>query len=77
MMQVLRPDHINVAILGNVVPHLHWLIVPRYRDDPRWEAPIWTTTQAEMPVTFMAWEERARLIKEIQNGIRGAATLSN
>src|SRR5579862_744099 len=30
------PDHINIESLGNVVPHLHWHIVPRYWDDPRW-----------------------------------------
>src|SRR5665213_2168218 len=44
----VRPDHINIAVLGNVVPHLHWHIVPRYRGDPRWEAPIWMTEVAEM-----------------------------
>src|SRR5262245_61117347 len=39
----VRPDHINIESLGNVVPHLHWHIVPRYRDDPRWGAPVWLT----------------------------------
>jgi diadenosine tetraphosphate (Ap4A) HIT family hydrolase len=66
MMQALQPDHINIAILGNVVPHLHWQIVPRYRHDLRWEAPIWTTTLAEMTVTAMAAEERAGLIEKLR-----------
>jgi diadenosine tetraphosphate (Ap4A) HIT family hydrolase len=35
------PDHMNVALLGNSCPHLHWSIVPRYRTDPRWGRPIW------------------------------------
>ena len=69
MMRVLQPDHINVAILGNVVPHLHWLIVPRYRHDPRWEAPIWTTTLAEMTVTAIAAEERTGLIEKLRSAI--------
>jgi diadenosine tetraphosphate (Ap4A) HIT family hydrolase len=69
IMQVLQPDHINIAILGNVVPHLHWIIVPRYRDDPRWEAPIWTTTLAEMPVTTMAAKERADIIERLRTAI--------
>jgi diadenosine tetraphosphate (Ap4A) HIT family hydrolase len=68
-MRALRPDHINVAILGNVVPHLHWLIVPRYRDDPRWEGPIWTTTLAEMAVTSMAAEERGELIEKLRTAL--------
>ena len=37
-----RPDHVNVACLGNTVPHLHAGIIPRYRSDPHWGRPIWT-----------------------------------
>ena len=74
MMQMLQPDHINVAILGNVVPHLHWIIVPRYLRDPRWEAPIWTTTIAEMPVTPMAAEERAGLIQKLRTAVSETAS---
>lgn len=38
---VLRPDHFNIECLGNRGPHLHWHIIPRYLDDPRWGYPIW------------------------------------
>jgi len=37
----LEPDHMNVEQMGNALPHLHWHIVPRYKDDPRWGSPIW------------------------------------
>jgi diadenosine tetraphosphate (Ap4A) HIT family hydrolase len=73
MMRVLRPDHINVEILGNVVPHLHWHIMPRYRDDPRWQAPIWTTTIGEVPVTRMKAEDRAELIQTLRSAVSGLA----
>src|SRR5262245_39186442 len=33
---VCQPDRMNYASLGNVVPHLHWHLVPRYKSDPRW-----------------------------------------
>jgi diadenosine tetraphosphate (Ap4A) HIT family hydrolase len=69
LVGALQPDHINVAMLGNVVPHLHWLIVPRYRQDPRWEAPIWTTTLAEMAVTPMVAGERADLIEQLRTAL--------
>jgi ATP adenylyltransferase len=39
--ETLHPDHMNIALLGNSCPHLHWSIVPRYRSDPRWGRPIW------------------------------------
>jgi diadenosine tetraphosphate (Ap4A) HIT family hydrolase len=37
----VNPDHMNVELLGNSCPHLHWSIAPRYRSDPRWGRPIW------------------------------------
>jgi diadenosine tetraphosphate (Ap4A) HIT family hydrolase len=38
---VLHPDKINLASLGNVVPHLHWHVVPRFLHDPHFPNPIW------------------------------------
>jgi len=38
----LRPDKINLASLGNVTPHLHWHVIPRYRDDPHFPNPVWS-----------------------------------
>ena len=39
--EVLRPDKVNLASLGNVVPHLHWHVIPRFTDDPHFPNPIW------------------------------------
>ncbi|MEY2633628.1 MAG: hypothetical protein RIR00_2282 [Pseudomonadota bacterium] len=36
-----RPDKINLASFGNVVPHLHWHVVPRWRNDRHFPEPIW------------------------------------
>jgi diadenosine tetraphosphate (Ap4A) HIT family hydrolase len=67
LMRAVRPDHINVAILGNVIPHLHWIIIPRYRDDPRWGAPVWTTTLAEISETRLSPEDRVGLIQGLRS----------
>jgi len=45
--QTLAPDKINLASLGNVVPHLHWHIIPRYRDDRHFPNPIWSEAVRE------------------------------
>lgn len=42
MREVLQPSKINLASLGNVVPHLHWHIIARFVDDACFPAPIWT-----------------------------------
>ncbi|MBB2963992.1 HIT domain-containing protein [Methylobacterium sp. R2-1] len=36
-----RPDKVNVAALGNVVPQLHIHVVARFRSDPAWPGPVW------------------------------------
>jgi diadenosine tetraphosphate (Ap4A) HIT family hydrolase len=38
---VMAPLKVNVASLGNVVPHLHWHVIPRYADDAHFPAPVW------------------------------------
>jgi diadenosine tetraphosphate (Ap4A) HIT family hydrolase len=41
LREMLRPDKINLASLGNAVPHLHWHVIPRYRDDRHFPLAIW------------------------------------
>ena len=69
VMRTVRPDHVNVESLGNVVPHLHWHIVPRYWSDPRWGAPIWLTSLADMADTRLPEPERLALISELQKAL--------
>lgn len=45
--QVMRPDKINVANLGNKVPHMHWHVVPRFIDDPHFPNPVWSLKRRE------------------------------
>lgn len=66
LVAVFRPDHINIESLGNEVPHLHWHLIPRYRDDPRWGGPVWTTTREEMARGEMSGPERQQAIEELR-----------
>jgi diadenosine tetraphosphate (Ap4A) HIT family hydrolase len=45
--EVMAPDKINVASLGNVVPHLHWHVIPRYVDDIHFPNPVWAAAVRE------------------------------
>jgi diadenosine tetraphosphate (Ap4A) HIT family hydrolase len=44
---ILKPEKINLASLGNVVPHLHWHVIPRFADDAHFPQPIWGARQRE------------------------------
>ena len=36
-----KPHKLNYELLGNVCPHLHWHIFPRYRNEPEVKDPVW------------------------------------
>jgi diadenosine tetraphosphate (Ap4A) HIT family hydrolase len=43
LRELLVPEKINLASLGNAVPHLHWHIIPRFSDDPHFPNSVWST----------------------------------
>jgi diadenosine tetraphosphate (Ap4A) HIT family hydrolase len=43
----LAPTKINLAALGNMVPHLHWHVIARFDWDSRFPAPVWAAAQRE------------------------------
>lgn len=45
--RALSPLKMNVASLGNQVPHLHWHLIPRFADDAHFPKPIWADRQRE------------------------------
>jgi hypothetical protein len=67
LRKALRPDKINLASLGNMVPHLHWHVVPRWRDDSHFPAPIWAAAQARRsrPTRSLARHLRQAIAAEL------------
>ncbi|WP_051255563.1 HIT family protein [Conchiformibius kuhniae] len=65
MRQVLRPAKINLASLGNMVPHLHWHVIARFEDDACFPAPVWA--QAVRPHAFKLPENWAEQVKTLLN----------
>ncbi|MBI5938727.1 MAG: HIT family protein [Betaproteobacteria bacterium] len=43
--EVVQPDKVNLASLGNMVPHLHWHVIPRFADDPHFPDAIWAAAK--------------------------------
>lgn len=64
---LLHPDKINLASLGNQVPHLHWHVIPRWHDDSHFPEPIWAPSQRAG--VRRAWPERALLCQKIEEAL--------
>lgn len=41
LVSVMKPLKVNLASLGNMVPHLHWHVIPRFEDDAQFPSPVW------------------------------------
>jgi diadenosine tetraphosphate (Ap4A) HIT family hydrolase len=59
LRDLLRPDKINLASLGNMVPHLHWHVIPRFHDDPHFPNPVWGMKKDGKPRSLPAGFARA------------------
>ncbi|MBX3588537.1 MAG: HIT family protein [Ramlibacter sp.] len=44
----LRPVKVNLAALGNMVPHLHWHVIARFEWDSHYPAPVWAAARREV-----------------------------
>ena len=51
---VMRPHKMNVASLGNMTPHLHWHLIPRFEDDAHFPKPIWAERQRSPTAALLA-----------------------
>lgn len=56
-----RPDKINVASLGNMVPQMHVHIIARYKNDRAWPNAVWGTKSKKTYQSFMATDWRNKL----------------
>lgn len=45
--RLFQPDKINLASFGNMVPHVHWHIIPRWQDDRHFPEPVWGAVHRE------------------------------
>ncbi|MBN2869331.1 MAG: HIT family protein [Campylobacterales bacterium] len=47
MLAYFKPDKINIASFGNMLPRVHWHIMARFCDDSYFPEPMWGIRQRE------------------------------
>lgn len=68
LREVMRPEKINIASLGNMTPHVHWHVIPRYTDDAHFPSPIWATSRRDVDATSIV--QRAGRLVQLPAAIR-------
>lgn len=64
--EAMRPHKMNLASLGNMTPHVHWHVIPRFEDDRHFPTPVWGAPRREAAVPA----ERARRAESIARLLR-------
>jgi diadenosine tetraphosphate (Ap4A) HIT family hydrolase len=66
---VMKPAKVNLAALGNMVPHIHWHVIPRFTDDAFFPGSVWSARTRDTSASILA--ERRQAALELPDLIRG------
>ncbi|MFL9926726.1 HIT family protein [Herbaspirillum lusitanum] len=67
MREVMQPEKVNLATLGNMTPHVHWHVIPRYLDDTHFPSPVWA--EARRPADEAALAQRRGLLPQLREAV--------
>ena len=70
---VMHPDKVNIAALGNMVPHIHWHVIPRFKDDAFFPGSAWSKKTQETQVSTL--EVRRKKAQELPAAIKAAIAM--
>ncbi len=71
LRELFRPDKMNLASLGNQVPHLHWHVIARHAGDRHFPDAIWAA-----PRRAASGDDTRPAVSDAQLGERLAALLA-
>lgn len=74
--RILRADKVNLASLGNMTPHLHWHVMPRWRNDPWFPDSIWAPRRERDEAAQAQWREHRATLAVLQGEYAAALRVS-
>ncbi len=57
MLEYYKCDKINIASFGNYVPHVHFHIMARFKEDSYFPEPMWGKKQREAKLNIPSFEK--------------------
>jgi diadenosine tetraphosphate (Ap4A) HIT family hydrolase len=64
MLAYYRPEKINIASFGNMLPQVHWHIMARFKEDSYFPEPMWGEKQREGNFDLPPIEPLLQLLEE-------------
>lgn len=56
MLDYYRPEKINIASFGNMLPQVHWHIMARFKEDSFFPEPMWGSRQRDAALELPPFE---------------------
>ena len=69
LRKIFNPEKINLASLGNKTPHIHWHVIPRFKEDPHFPNSYWGEKLREGLHQAISTEEKKDLIKLLNKSL--------
>lgn len=64
MISYFKPEKINIASFGNYVPHVHFHIMARFKEDSFFPEPMWGKKQREAKLKLPSFDDFYEKIKK-------------
>lgn len=64
MLEYFKPTKINIASFGNYVPHVHFHIMARFKEDSFFPEPMWGEKQRNSKLKLPSFEEFYEKLKK-------------
>jgi diadenosine tetraphosphate (Ap4A) HIT family hydrolase len=64
MIAYYNPEKINMASFGNMLPHVHWHISARFKEDSYFPEPMWGEKQREGQLNLPSFELFCKQVAE-------------
>lgn len=74
MHEVIQPDKINLASLGNKTPHLHWHVIPRFTHDKHFPNSHWGEAVRDVKAVALNNQTKQKLTDKINTLVTCALT---
>ena len=68
LIRHLQPAKVNLASLGNAVPHLHWHVIARFDWDSHFPGAVWASPQR--PADALRLQEVAARLPALEDDLR-------
>jgi len=69
LLDYYQPEKINIASFGNYMPHVHWHIMARFKEDSYFPEPMWGEKQREAKLNLPSFENFSTKIKAVLKGL--------